>query len=46
MHTNLIKIIVGIRRAGKSTLLKQIIELLKEEGVAENEIIYLNFEDY
>lgn len=46
MQTDLIKIIVGIRRSGKSTLMKQIIEELKENGVDEKRIIYLNFEDY
>lgn len=46
MQTDLIKIIVGIRRSGKSTLMKQIIEELKEKGVNEKRIIYLNFEDY
>lgn len=44
--TDLIKIIVGIRRSGKSTLMKQIIEELKDIGVEDNRIIYLNFEDY
>lgn len=42
---NLIKVITGIRRCGKSILLKQIIEELKENGIKENHIIYINFED-
>lgn len=46
MKTDLIKIIIGIRRSGKSTLMKQIIEELKENGVENDRIIYLNFEDY
>lgn len=46
MRTDLIKVIVGIRRSGKSTLMKQIIEELFESGVKQNQIIYLNFEDY
>jgi len=46
MKTDLIKIIVGIRRSGKSTLMKQIIEKLSQDGINKEEIIYLNFEDY
>ena len=42
---DLIKIITGIRRCGKSVLLKQIIEELKEKGVLDKQIIYINFED-
>ena len=43
--SNLIKVITGIRRCGKSTLLKQIIGELKENGVMDDHIIYINFED-
>ena len=42
---DLIKVITGIRRAGKSTLLKQIINELKDSGVSSKQIIYINFED-
>lgn len=42
----LIKVIMGIRRCGKSVLLKQIIEEIRERGVREDHIIYINFEDY
>lgn len=42
---DLIKIITGIRRSGKSILLKQIIDELKEQDIDENHIIYINFED-
>ena len=44
-NQDLIKVITGIRRSGKSTLLKQIIDELKENGVNEERIIYINFED-
>lgn len=43
---DLIKVITGIRRCGKSVLLKQIMEELKEQGVEDNQILYINFEDY
>ena len=43
--TDLIKVITGIRRCGKSVLLKQIIEELKEEKIDKEHIIYINFED-
>lgn len=46
MNTDLIKVIVGIRRSGKSTLMKQIIEKLLYDGIMKEQIIYLNFEDY
>lgn len=44
-YKDLIKVIVGIRRSGKSVLLKQIIEEIKEKGISDNHIIYMNFED-
>ena len=42
----LIKVIMGIRRCGKSVLLGQIIEEIKERGIKEDHIVYINFEDY
>ena len=42
---DLIKVIMGIRRCGKSILLLQIIEELKEKGIEEKQIIYINFEN-
>lgn len=44
--SELIKIIVGVRRSGKSVLMMQIMEELKERGIKEDHIIYINFEDY
>lgn len=41
-ETDLIKIITGIRRCGKSVILKQIME---EVQATDKEILYLNFED-
>ncbi|MCD7744631.1 MAG: ATP-binding protein [Lachnospiraceae bacterium] len=45
-HLDLIKVITGIRRCGKSVLLTQIMEELREQGISEEQIVYLNFEDY
>lgn len=41
----LIKIITGIRRCGKSTLMELYKNYLKENGVNENQIISVNLED-
>lgn len=40
-----IKVVTGIRRCGKSTLLKQYQEYLKSTGVTDEQIISINFED-
>jgi len=42
---NLIKVITGIRRAGKSTLFKQFQEELIASGVKSRNIVYLNLEE-
>ena len=39
-----IKVITGIRRCGKSVLMKQIIDEIKDKGVDDNHIIVLNLE--
>ena len=44
-NQQIIKVITGIRRCGKSTLLELFQEYLKENGVEENQIISINFED-
>ena len=44
--SELIKVIIGVRRSGKSVLMMQIIEELKQKGIKEDHIIYINFEDY
>ena len=43
---DLIKVLTGVRRCGKSKLLEQIIEEIKTNGVKEDHIIYINFEDF
>ncbi|MCQ2790271.1 MAG: AAA family ATPase, partial [bacterium] len=42
----IIKVITGIRRCGKSTLMKMFKDYLLSTGVRENQIIFLNFEDF
>ncbi len=42
---DLIKVITGIRRCGKSTLFKLYIEYLKSTGVQDEQIISINFEN-
>lgn len=41
----IIKVITGIRRCGKSTLLEIFQDYLKDNGVSENQIISINFEN-
>lgn len=41
----LIKIVTGIRRCGKSTLLELYQDYLRENGVSDTQIISINFED-
>lgn len=42
---NIMKVITGIRRCGKSTLLKQFADELLSKGVEPNQIIFINFEE-
>ena len=42
--SDLVKILVGIRRCGKSVILKQIIDEIRENGIQEDHILYINFE--
>ena len=39
-----IKVITGIRRCGKSSLLELFAQYLKENGVSEDNILKINFE--
>lgn len=43
---DLIKVVTGIRRSGKSTLLRQYFQYLSDSGVNEDNIIFINFEDF
>ena len=40
----IIKVITGMRRVGKSYLIKQIIDLLKEDNIDNSKIVYINKE--
>lgn len=42
--SDLVKILIGIRRCGKSVILKQIMEELKDKGIDSEHIMYVNFE--
>lgn len=44
--SELVKVITGIRRCGKSSLLKLMVNYLKENGVDDNQIIEMNFESF
>ncbi|MFR4807546.1 MAG: ATP-binding protein [Peptostreptococcus anaerobius] len=44
-NRDVIKVITGVRRSGKSTIMYQYKNWLQENGVSEKQIIYLNFEN-
>ena len=43
-NSDLVKILVGIRRCGKSVILEQIVNEIKNTGVKDDHIININFE--
>lgn len=43
-NTPFVKILSGVRRCGKSTILKMIVEELKKRGVSEERILHYNFD--
>lgn len=42
--TEPVKVVTGIRRCGKSSLLKLMMQHLRENGVADNQMVFMNFE--
>lgn len=44
LNTPVIKVITGMRRVGKSCLLKLVIERLRAENVKARQIVYINKE--
>lgn len=44
-YSDIIKVITGVRRCGKSMLLDEIKDELLGQGIASDKIIYLNLED-
>ena len=45
-HKKLIKIVTGIRRCGKSTVLEMFRDELLSTGIKKEQIIFINFEDF
>ncbi len=44
VNTPFVKILTGIRRCGKSTILKMLIDELKERGISSDHILYYSFD--
>ena len=45
-HKQIIKIVMGVRRCGKSTLLEIYQDYLRSVGVEENQLVIINLEDF
>lgn len=46
IRKHVIKVLIGMRRSGKSVLMRQVIGMLKDEGVDESKITYIDKELY
>ena len=42
--TEIIKVVTGVRRCGKSCLMETVAEEIKEQGIADEQIVYLNLD--
>ena len=45
-NKNLIKVLTGVRRCGKSTVMQMFRDYLMTDNVTEKQIVFLNFEDF
>ena len=43
-ESEIIKVITGVRRCGKSSIMKMVISELIEQGISENDILYFNLD--
>lgn len=43
---NLIKMLTGVRRCGKSTVMRMFCDYLKTQDVQDSQIVFMNFEDF
>ncbi len=44
--TSIVKVITGMRRCGKSTLMEQFVDDLRSEGISDGRIFHVNFETF
>lgn len=44
VNKHIIKVLIGARRSGKSTILKQIMDSLMDDGIPKENILWMNFE--
>ena len=44
VNTPFVKILTGIRRCGKSTILKMLIDEMKEQGIRDEQILHYSFD--
>ena len=43
---NLIKMLTGVRRCGKSTVMQQYRDYLRSQGIQDKQVVFMNFEDF
>lgn len=45
-ESEMVKVLTGIRRCGKSTIMEQIVQELEDNGISCERILFINFENY